>query len=399
MRLTEHFYRRKLTQCQAALSDNDIDGLLLLNPSNVYYLTGFFFFPTERTVAAWIPRSGEPALFIPKLEEDHVASSWVMSREVYFEHLGPPHPLAWIGERLTKWGYGKALIGHESGIGLGSLERLQTALPDARWSENGGRIVAQMRQVKDDEEVALLRKASAFSDQMVGAGAQAVREQGLISEIEINQIVTQAVVREMIGSLSEIVDVGGVAGGLVCAGPRAAFPHGLPSLARPQIGDCLILSFGCSVGGYHAESERTFFIGEPSKEHRAYYETMLKAQQTGVDALRLSNECRTANRVCLDVLREAGYEMYVKHRMGHGLGLEGHEPPWIEEGDETPLRAGMVVSAEPGLYVPGFGGYRVSDTVLVTRNGPESLTQYPRDLESMFLEVKPAKPRGKAGKP
>ncbi len=393
MRLTEFFYRRKLTQCQAALADHDLDGLLLLNPANIYYLIGFFHFPTERTVAAWIPRSGEPALFIPRLEEDHAASSWVRSRQVYFEHLGPPHPIDWIGERLTKWGYGKGAIGYESGVGAGALERLQAAMPRTHWSAEGGRIVGHMRQVKDDEEIALLRKAAEFSDAMIEAGAQAVRQRGLISEVEINQIVAQSVVREMIAALDEIVDVGGLAGGLVCAGPRAAYPHGLPSLARPRHGDCLIMSFGCSVGGYHAESERTFFIGEPSPTHRAYYETMLRAQQTGLAALRPSAECRTVNKVCLDVLREAGYELYIKHRMGHGLGVEGHEPPWIEDGEDTRLRAGMVVSAEPGLYVPGFGGYRISDTVLVTRDGPQSLTQYPRDLQSMILEVKAGEPR------
>ncbi len=392
MRLTESFYRRKLTPCQAALDDHNLDGLLLFNPANVYYLVGFFHFPTERTVAAWIPRSGEPALFIPKLEEDHAASSWVRSRHAYFEHLGPPHPVNWIGDRLARWGYSRGSIGYEGGLAASTLERLRAVMPQARWSDAGGAIVARMRQVKDDDEIALIRKAAEFSDAMVEAGAQAVREHGLISEIEINQIAAQSVVRDMVASLNEIVDVGDVAGGLVCAGLRAAYPHGLPSLARPSRGDCLILSFGCSVGGYHAESERTFFIGEPSPQHGAYYDAVLRAQQAGIAALWPSNECRTANKVCLDVLRQAGYEFYIKHRMGHGLGLEGHEPPWIEDGDDTPLRAGMVVSAEPGLYVPGFGGYRISDTVLVTRDGPESLTQYPRDLQSIILEPSASRP-------
>jgi Xaa-Pro aminopeptidase len=245
-----------------------------------------------------------------------------------------------------------------------------------------------MRQVKDKEEIALLRKAAEFSDAMVAAGVEALRKHGLISEIAINQYVTQSVVRQMVDALDEVISVGHPAGGLVCAGPRAAYPHGLPSLVKPRAGDCLILSFGCSVGGYHAESERTFFIGEPSQQHIQYYEAMLKAQQTGVDALRAGAECRSVNKVCLDVLRDAGYEPYIRHRMGHGLGLEGHEPPWVEEGDHTPLRAGMVVSAEPGLYAPGLGGYRVSDTLLVTRDAPESLTTYPRDLQSMILDVK-----------
>jgi Xaa-Pro aminopeptidase len=407
MRLTDSFYRRKLTECQAALADTNLEGLLLFNPANIYYLIGFFYYPTERTVAAWIPRSGEPALFIPKLEEDHATSSWVHSRHVYFEHLGPPHPVEWLSERLARWGYGKGNIGYEGSLGVNTLARLRAALPNVTWSDVGGSIIAHMRQVKSEEELALIRKAAEFSDAMVAAGAQAVRERGLLSEIEINQIVTDAVVREMTTSLDEIVAVGSVAGGLVCAGSRAAYPHGLPSLARPKPGDCLILSFGCSVGGYHAESERTFFIGEPSPEHQDYYQAMWKAQQTGVAALHAGVECRTVNKRCLDVLRAAGHGLYIKHRMGHGLGLEGHEPPWIEDGDGTPLRPGMVVSAEPGLYVPGLGGYRISDTVLVTRDGPQSLTQYSRELDAMLLPTQPTgrrasgkrstarKPRGK----
>ena len=385
MRLGQAFYRRKIGECQSALGDQGLDGMLLFNPSNIYYLTGFFYFPTERTIAVWVPQSGEPALFLPRLEDDHAASNWVSTRQVYFEHLGPPHPVNWIGERLTQMGFGRSVIGYESGLGVGTLDRLYAAMPRVRWSDHGGEIVARLRLVKEAEEIDLIRRAAAFSDAMVEAGAQAVRERGLISEIEINQIVTQSVVRDMAASLNEIIDVGSVAGGLVCAGPRAAYPHGLPSLARPKPGDCLILSFGCSVGGYHAESERTFFIGEPSAEHRTFYAAMLKAQQTGVAALRPGSACRTANKVCLDVLRAAGYDAYIKHRLGHGLGLEGHEPPWIEDGDDTPLQAGMVVSAEPGLYVPGQGGYRVSDTVLVTSDGPESLTKYPRDLDAMIL--------------
>jgi len=385
MRLGEAFYRRKLTECQAMLNDQGLDGLLLFNPPNIYYLTGFFHFPTERTIAAWIPRSGEPALFIPKLEEDHAASNRLSTRQVYFEHLGPPHPVNWIGERLTRWGFGRSVIGYENSLSVGTLDRLYAAVPKVRWSDHGGEIVSRMRLVKDEEEIDLIHRAAVFSDAMVEAGAQAVRDHGLLSEIDINRIVTQTVVRDMAASLTEIVDVGGLAGGLVCAGPRAAYPHGLPSLARPRPGDCLILSFGCSVGGYHAESERTFFIGEPSPEHRKYYEAVLKAQQVGVSALRTGTPCRTANKMCLDILRSAGYDSYVKHRMGHGLGLEGHEPPWVEDGDDTPLQAGMVVSAEPGLYVPDFGGYRVSDTVLIKSEGPESLTKYPRDLEAMIL--------------
>lgn len=385
MRLTEAFYRRKIAQCQAALAERDLAGVLLFKPANIYYLTGFFHYPTERMVCAWLPASGEPVLFIPKLEEDQAAEGWIRQVEVYFEHLGPPHPLAWLAERLKTWGFGRARLGYESSLAEGWLRRLQEALPDVGWSTDGGAVVAHLRLVKDPEELALLRTAGKYADYMVEVGTQAVRQRGLLSELEINQIVQQAVVQRMIAELDQVIFVSGVSSGLVCAGPRAAYPHGLPSLARPRPGDALILSFGCTVGGYHAESERTFFIGEPGPEHRKYYEAMEQAQAVGTAALRAGAACREVNWLCLDVLRQAGYGAFIKHRMGHGLGLESHEPPWVEDGDATILQPGMVVSSEPGLYVPGIGGYRISDTVVITANGPELLTHYPRELEAMVL--------------
>lgn len=386
MRLAPSFYRRKIAQLQRRLYAADLDGLLIFKPHNIYYLLGFFYFPTERTVAAWLPAEGDPVLFIPKLEEDHAAThEWLTRVAVYFEHLGPPHPVEWIADRLKGWGHARGRIGYESSLADGTLTRLKKKLPGAHWSAEGGRIVGDMRLVKDAEELDLLRKAGEYADFMVACGAATVRERGPISELEIDQIVNQAVVSKMMAELSEVIFVGGVSGGLVCAGPRAAFPHGLPSLAKPQTGDALILSFGCSVGGYHAESERTFFIGEPSSDHRKFYEAMREAQATGVEAIAPGRTCAEANKICLDVLRRAGFSEFIRHRLGHGLGLEGHEPPWIEDGDPTVLKPGMVVSAEPGLYVPGVGGYRISDTVIVGGPGPEAITRFSRDIEEMIL--------------
>lgn len=388
MRLRGDFYRRKMAHLQRRLREAGLDGALLFKPHNLYYLFGFFHFPTERTIAAWAPAEGEGVLFIPKLEEDRAAThEWLSRLEVYFEHLGPPHPVEWIADKLKRWGQARRRLGYEGGLAEGTLARLRQALPGAHWSAEGGQIVGDMRLVKDADELALLRKAGEYADFMVAHGAAAMRERGLLAELEINQIVNQAVVRKMMAELSEVIFVNGVSGGLVCAGPRAAFPHGLPSLAKARVGDCLILSFGCSVGGYHAESERTFFVGEPSARHRKFYEAMRAAQAAGVAAIAPGRPCAEVNKVGLDTLRQAGFGEFIRHRLGHGLGLESHEAPWIEDGDSTPLRPGMVVSAEPGLYVPGFAGYRISDTVVVGETGPEPITRFPREIEAVTLSV------------
>jgi Xaa-Pro aminopeptidase len=269
-----------------------------------------------------------------------------------------------------------------------ALARLRRALPGARWAPEGGQMVSEMRLVKEPAELALVRKAGEYADFMVACGAGLVRERGSISELEINQAVIQAVTARMASELGEVVSANGLAGGLVCAGPRAAFPHGLPTLARPRPGDCLILSFGCSVGGYHAESERTFFVGEPPPEARQLHEAVCRAQAAGIERLEPGRACAGAEHAAQDVLVQAGYGEHIRHRLGHGLGLESHEGPWLEAGEAAFLLAGMVVSAEPGLYVPGRGGWRISDTLIVERAGPEYVTHFPRDLASAVLPWK-----------
>ncbi|WP_258566937.1 Xaa-Pro peptidase family protein [Microbacterium sp. Se5.02b] len=180
---------------------------------------------------------------------------------------------------------------------------------------------------------------------------------------------------------SHVIYTTKLAGGLVYAGPNAARPHGLPSRRRLEIGDTLILSLGAAVGSRFVESERTFVIGEPSAAQRAYFDVALRAQEIGTQAMTVGRTCASVNTECLDVIRDAGLGGYIRHRQGHGIGIAQHEAPWVEDGDPTVLAPGMILSSEPGIYIPGHAGYRISDSVLVTADGPERLTRYPRTLE------------------
>lgn len=391
MRLKESFYRRKLSQIQEELGRRNLDGLFIHQHLNIFYTIGFFHTPTERPICLFIPVAGEPVVFVPKLEEDYVREAGLVPEvEVYFEYPGVVHPIDFMMQRLAARGYGRGRIGFEGAMSVTTRERVGRALPGATWVEAGD-IIASLRLVKDPEEIALHRKAAEYADRMVEAGVAFVRERGRAgrfpSENEIAQYVTDWAITRMEEELEEVVVVSMLAGGLVYAGPRSAFPHGLPSRRRVQLGDNLILSLGCAVGAYFAECERTFFIGEPTSEQRRYYEICREAQETGTMALTPGARCCDANRICLDVIRRHGLGDYIKHRQGHGIGITFHEPPWIEDGDTTVLRPGMVVSSEPGIYVPGHGGYRISDTVLVGEQGPERLTRFPRDLQSVIIDL------------
>lgn len=387
MRLGEAFYRRKVEAVQETLTRRGLEGLMVLNHHQIYYLVGFFHTPTERPVGLFVPKQGDPILFVPKLEEDYVhEGAWAPDVEVYFEFPGLVHPINWMGERLASRGFGAARLGFEGSLGLNTCQRLGEAMPGVAWVEAGD-LIAGLRLVKDPEEIELHRKAAYYSDWMLEEGVRLIRSGGRPSEIEIEQALVGDVIRKMQAELNPVVVVSMLAGGLICSGPRSAFPHGLPSPRRIAPGENLILSVGCAVGGYFAESERTFILGEPTPEQRHRYEAARMAQEIGFQALVPGARCCDANRKCLEAIRDAGLGQYIKHRLGHGIGIQNHEPPWIEDGDTTGLMPGMVVSCEPGIYVPGQGGYRISDTVLITAAGPERLTKFPRDLASVTIPI------------
>jgi Xaa-Pro aminopeptidase len=133
------------------------------------------------------------------------------------------------------------------------------------------------------------------------------------------------------------------------------------------------------------EGERTFVLGEPTGRQRELYETVLAAQQRGAELLRPGAVCSEVNKACLDVIRAAGLGEHLRHRQGHGIGVGMHEPPWLEDGDNSVLEPGMVVSDEPGIYVTGEAGFRVSDSMMVTETGADSLTCYPRRLDDIVI--------------
>lgn len=387
MRLGIDFYKGKIRAVQQELERRGLDALLTLSYPEVYYLVGFFHFPTERPIGVFVPRRGEPILFLPRLEEDYVhEGGWAPDVESYFEYPGTTHPVDWMCERIAARGFAKARLGWEESVSVSTQERLLRALPHATW-ERAGDLVSNMRLVKDAAEIALMQKAANYADWMVEEGVRLVRSGGRPSETEIEQAIVGGVIRKMQAELEPIVAVPGLAGSLIISGPRSAFPHGLNTSRRIAPGENLVVRCACFVGGYFAESERTFLLGEPTAEQRQRYEVDRLAQEVGTQALVAGARCGDVNRTCLDVIREAGMGEFLKHRQGHGIGVQNHEPPWIEDGDDTILAPGMAVSCEPGIYRPGQGGYSVSDSVVVSENGPMRLTHFPRDLESIVISL------------
>lgn len=386
-RLQPEWYRKKIGQIQAEMAKNKLDAFLLLNSYNVIYATGYFHLSTERPLGVLIPKAGDPVMFIPELEADQVKLWWVKDYESYFDYPGPVNRIRWIFERLARRGLGRGRIGVEEPT-VSRLKQMKAGAPNATLVV-ADEVIERLRWIKDAGELAMMRRAMYFADFSVGVGRDFIAHNGNVTEDQILKATADALADKMARELKDVVGVSidPPFGGLLPFGKRSAFPHAVPSSDRLKKGDALILSFGAQVGGYNVECERSFSVGPPSDYARRLYEAMLAAHDAGARNLKGGAVAEDVDRVALEQIRQAGFASFIRHRTGHGIGLEGHESPWIAEGDKTVLSQGMTFSCEPGVYDPAFGGFRHSDTVVVGKDQGEIMNQYPTRLADMVIEI------------
>lgn len=369
MPLGEAFYRRTVARIQAALGPLELDGLLLLNTHNVVYASGFVHSPSERPLGLYIPAGGDPALFVPLLEQENAADTWVRDIRIYFEYPGEEHPVLWM---LRECG------ARRIGIDDLSLDLLRQAGDQVVLTP----LVEQMRWVKQPEEIALIERAASYADFCLefvrDHAADIVRVGG--TELDILNGCLSATFETMVHELGAQYGRRGLqVTGTVHSGPRAALPHGEPGERQPQPGEPLIAGIGAMVGGYHAESGATFVLGEPRGDQLTVLNAMVACDAAAVAALRQGNTCAAVNEAALSVLHEAGLGDAIRHRIGHGMGLQGHEGPWLAPGDRTVLVPGMVFSNEPGVYRPGLDGYRTINGMIVTGGGARVVSRFLAD--------------------
>ena len=386
-RLAPAFFDTVQHRVRERMVAEGFDAVLTDHPEDIAYLTGFFHHPSERPVAIWLDAAGRTVMLLPELEREYAQSQSARAELVaFFEYPGVVPPFQALADAVSPRGR----VAFATTMPYQRLAAARAAMPDAELIPSD--LLLRTRYVKFPEEVVLHREAARITDLMLEAGVALVRDAvaaggELPTETELERHVTAAGTRIMYAEHRNVVVASLLAGGLVYSGANSAFPHGLPSVNRLRAGDTFMLSLGCAVGGRFIEGERTFVLGEPTADQRRYHDTIRAAQQVGRETIRAGLECREANRLCLDVIREAGLGEYIRHRQGHGIGLGMHEAPWLEDGDPTLLEAGMVVSNEPGIYVPGHAGYRISDSMLVTDTGAEPLTTYPRSLDDCTIAL------------
>jgi len=385
--------RRRQARVREALGRRDLGGLCLFSPTQVFYLTGFAFIQTERPIGLAFPRDGRSVLYVPKLEDEHSRLHALVDEvEAYPEYPGRTHPMQRFAAICRDLGLGTGKVGCDSdGYGGGYGYRgpkLSELLPDAAVVPSRD-LIEEMIAVKSSEEIALIRESAKWGNEAHRL-LQAYTRPGL-TETEVSGRASLDATQTMIRTLGpeyrplSWLRAGAHAGYRGQIGKDSALPHSMTTNAVFRPGDVLVTGAGAAVGGYGSELERTMVIGTPDDRQRRMFELMVGALETAFDAIRPGAPCSAVDRAVTAYYEAHDLMPYWRHHTGHALGMGIHEAPFFDLGDDTPMQPGMVFSVEPGLYVPGFAGFRHSDTVVVTERGMDMITFYPRGLDELTI--------------
>jgi Xaa-Pro aminopeptidase len=360
----------------------------------VFYLSGFAFIPTERPIALALSREGEAVLFVPRLELEHARAYGGVDRVVaYPEYPGDRHPMALLAELLQDLGVADGpLAGDADGYGrvMGYAGPPLSTLLGVHFESAQDAIEGAM-QVKSPAEIALIRASAHWA----GVAHRLLQDGTRVgaSETEVSQHASAEagrMLRDASGGRYRalaFLSSGPSADYRGQVGAHSAFPHALDVGAVFREGDILVSGATCPMFGYYSELERTMVLGEPSAELRRYFAHMLALQDLAIELCRPGVRCAEVDEAVRREMEAHDISDAWRHHVGHNIGVRYHEGPFLDRGDATVIAEGMLFTVEPGLYLEGVGGFRHSDTVLVRADGPELLTDYPRDLASLTLSV------------
>ena len=414
--ITQAEFKSRREKLLSHVKSKKLGGVVLFDNYYILYFTGFAFIPTERPMAFVMNAKGEAAMFVPRLELEHAKAETGFERVFhYVEYPYDRHPDKVFKMTLENMGIRGRIAADNDGYPwiLGYRGPTLTELTGGAFVRVTG-FVEDMMMIKSDAEIALIRESVKWGN-LAHWLLQKYTRPGA-SETEVSQRASCEATLTMLATLGPLYKAQSIFSDLAGAGYRgqigrnAAIPHALANNITFQDGDVLVTGAGAPMWGYNSELERTMIIGKPSDQQRRMFEHMKKAQEVAFDAIRPGAKCSDVDRAVRryyeendvpsgsrPVLRPArkakdspeapGLMRFWKHHTGHAIGLRYHEGPFLDAGDPTLIRPGIVFTVEPGLYAPEMGGFRHSDTVVVTEDGIEILTYYPRDLESLTIPV------------
>jgi Xaa-Pro aminopeptidase len=370
----------------------NLENFIVTNPRSINYLTGFTMIQTERPFFL-VFKDEKINFFVPELEKQHVQEGFPSADIVggYFEYPDVIHPLNHFANFIHKDLKIKKKLGAEAAGAPGvwgyqgpSFKGV-LKLPVAVHPET----ITNMRIIKDSDEIAAIRESSRWA----GQAHKLLQEYTTVgeNEIDVSFKASHDASKQMRKTLGPDYSPVGYGARPCGAGYRgqigtySAIPHAMTRNAIFKENDTLVTGASANVAGYYSELERTMFIGEPNEKQHGYFAIMKKAQETAFKTLEPDIPLSKVDQATRNVFKEAGVMNLVQHHTGHSIGLEGHERPFLDVGQSELIKPGMVFSVEPGIYDRSIGGFRHSDTVVITEDGVEIITDYPRDLEDLII--------------
>ena len=380
-RLLEHVRREGLS------------GYVLFGADYIQYFTGFWFLSNERPVVYAESIGGESAVFVPEFEVERTRAETTFERiESYPEYPGLEHPMSILARVLGDLGVRDAIGADQDGYPgiLGYQGPALSEVTRASVRSLGG-VIESMLARKSPTEVALIRESGrwcAFAHRLLQEYSRPGATEAEAS-LRASHEATLAMLEELGdgygGGLSSSAGVSAGYRGQI--GLRSAWAHALAHNIEFRPGDVLVTETSAPIWGYNAELERALVVGPPTDELRRLFDHTVAARRVAFSAIRPGATCADVDGAVMRYFEENDLLRHWRQHTGHGIGLRNHEAPFLDVGDPTPLEPGMVFTIEPGLYDPAIGGFRHSDTVVVTEDGHDVLTDYPNDLESLTIAV------------
>ncbi len=356
--MTADIFKKRQENLKALIAEQGLDGILVSRLSNVRYICGFTGSAGSCLI---IPNAN---YFITDGRYKEQSNKEVRGFEKFIDygtHLE-------IAQKNSLISNGLKIAFEGEFISYDSYKQLTTLFPNVQW-ESTKMILENLAAVKDATELDALRTAIEITDKVFKEVLQIIKIGKSEKEIAL----------EIAKRYWKYAD-GEAFSTIVASGPNSALPHAQPGERTLKKGDFVVIDTGAKYAGYHADMTRTILMGDPTEKHSEIYGLVKKSQQAGIDAIKAGVSCRAIDDATRDVIAEAGYSDKFVHGTGHGIGLEIHTHPRLSQQSEEILKENNVVTIEPGIYLEGWGGVRIEDDILVTKDGSEVLNKTSKDL-------------------
>jgi len=377
----------ELAQRRDRLRERAPEGFVLFTPDAIRYFTDFWFLSNERPIAYVELAGDEPFVFVPEFEVERARAETSFERiESYPEYPGLEHPLRALAKLLGK----RDRIGADRDGYPGILGYAGPSLSDVSGATVSplGDVIECFLRIKSPAEIELIRESGKWCAHAHRLLQEYTRAGVTEAEASLRASSESTLAMLAAGEYGQLGSADGVkAGYRGQIGARSAWAHAIGHNVEFAAGDLLVSETGAPVWGYNAELERGMVIGEPSDSVKRMFEHVVAAQEVAFDAFAPGVTCADVDGAVMRYFEQHDLLPYWRQHTGHGIGLRNHEAPFLDVGDHTRVEPGMVFTIEPGVYDDRVGGVRHSDTIVVTADGIEILTDYPRDLESLTIPV------------